>query len=88
MKNIGGENRKEVTERVEVILDEILTKNIGKRKAIISHGAAIKFLLKKYCKLNKNNELEYNGKVITLNSPGVVKIKYKNDNLLDLSQII
>lgn len=39
LKNVGGESRLEVTERMEKSLNKILTENIGKRIAIVSHGA-------------------------------------------------
>lgn len=86
LKNLGGESRLEVSERMEKSLNKILTEKIGKRIAIVSHGASIKFLLMKWCKLNNNNEIEFNKKIITLNSPGIIKLVFRNKELLELKQ--
>ena len=88
LKNIGGENRKEVTKRMEEALNRILSENNVKKIAIVSHGAAIKFLLMKWCKLNKNAEIEFRNKVLTLNSPGILKLIFENKELLDIMQVI
>lgn len=86
LKNIGGENRKEVSKRMELVFNKILSENIGKKVAIVSHGAAIKFLLMKWCSLNKNAEIKFRNKIITLNSPGVLKIIFKDKEILDIIQ--
>lgn len=61
LKNEGGESRKEVTERMTKALNRILNKYCGKRVAIVSHGAAINYLLMKWCTFNENQKIEYNG---------------------------
>lgn len=87
LKNKGGESRKEVTKRVFTSFNKILSNNFGKKIAIVSHGAVLKFLLIKWCTLNKDKDLEYKGKVVKLNSPSVVRLIF-NDNLIkDISQI-
>lgn len=88
LKNIDGENRLEVTRRMEQAFESVLSKDKGKRVAIVSHGAALKFLLMKWCKLNNNNELEFNGKIITLNSPGVLELLFDDKKLVKLRQVI
>lgn len=88
LKNTGGESRKEVTKRMEQAFNKILSDNIGKRVAIISHGAAIKFLLMKWCKLNKCAEIEFRNKVIILNTPGILKLIFENKKLIDILQVI
>lgn len=88
LKNIGGENRKEVTKRMEEALNRILSENNVKKIAIVSHGATIKFLLMKWCKLNKNAEIEFKNKVLTLKSPGILKLIFENKELLDIMQVI
>ena len=88
LKNIDGESRIEVTTRMEKAFNRVLTENLGKNIAIVSHGASIKFLLMKWCNLNNNNQLEYNGKAINLNSPGVLKLVFDDTNLIDLTQIV
>lgn len=88
LKNKDGESRKEVTERMEKIFNTILKVNRGNRIAIVSHGAAIKFLLMKWCRLNENNEIEFNKNEITLNSPGIIKLIFEDDQLLKLEKIL
>lgn len=88
LKNIDGESRIEVTTRMEKAFNRVLTENLGKNIAIVSHGASIKFLLMKWCNLNNNNQLEYNGKAINLNSPGVLKLVFDDTKLIDLTQIV
>ena len=87
LKNVDGESRLEVSKRMEKSFNKVLSQNKGKRIAIISHGASIKFLLMKWCKLNANNDIEYNKKIITLNSPGIIKLVFEDEKLLELKQI-
>ena len=88
LKTRNGENRKEVTKRMEEKLNEILEANIGKKIAIVSHGAAIKFLLMNWCKLNSNNELIYNDQKLELDSPGVIKLTYGEEGLEDIQKVV
>ena len=88
LKNKDGENRTEVTYRMEKSLNKILETNVGKKIAIISHGASIKFLLYKWCNLNENNELIYNNEVISVNSPGIIKLVFNKKELIKLKQIL
>lgn len=88
LKTSNGESRKEVTERMEEKLNEVFKENIGKKVVVVSHGAAIKFLLMKWCKLNEANKLEYDNKEIVLNSSGVIKLTFLDNALQDIQQII
>ena len=63
LKNVDGESRIEVTNRMEKAFNRVLSENLEKNIAIVSHGASIKFLLMKWCKLNINNQLEFKNKV-------------------------
>ena len=87
LKNVEGESRKEVTYRMKKVFKSILEENKGKKIAIVSHGAAIKFLIMKWCKLNENNEIEFNKQKITLDSPGIIKLVFEEDELLELIQV-
>lgn len=87
LKNVDGESRVEVTDRMEKAFNRVFSENLGKNIAIVSHGASIKFLLMKWCNLNNNNQLEFNGKTINLNSPGVLKLLFDSKNLIELVQI-
>lgn len=88
LKNKDGESREEVTKRMQIAFEHILKENVGKNISIVSHGAAIKFLIMKWCNLNKNNQLEFKNKIITLNSPGVLKLIFDDMDLKELVQII
>ena len=88
LKNKDGESREEVANRVKMALKHILKENSEKNIAIVSHGAAIKFLLMNWCNLNKNNQIEFKDKIITLNSPGVLKLIFDDMDLKELFQIV
>lgn len=88
LKNVGGESRKEVSERMEKSFYRVFNENIGKNIAIVSHGASIKFFLMKWCRLNSKNQLEYEKNVISVSSPGVILLKFNNENLISLKQIL
>ena len=68
-------------------ISEILKQYEGKRIAIISHGGAIKFYLLNYCKVNKDLNLEYKDKEISIDSPCLVKMEFYEDELMDLKEI-
>lgn len=82
IKNIDGESRKEVTDRIYKSFKKVVDSNKGKRVAIFSHGAAITFLLMKWCELisideKKKKCLKFNDKIIidkVFESPEVFKV--------------
>lgn len=88
LKNKDGESREEVANRMEMALEHILKENSGKNIAVVSHGAAIKFLLMNWCNLNKNNQIEFKDKIITLNSPGVIRLVFEDMDLKELVLIV
>lgn len=88
LKNENGESRKEVAKRMENVINRIISENLEKRIAIVSHGAAIKFFLIKYCNLNADHKLEYNGRTIETNSPGAIKIILEDKKVIEIKQII
>lgn len=88
LKNVDGENRMEVTDRMEKSFERVFSENIGKNIVIVSHGASIKFLLMKWCKLNIYNQIEFKNKVINLNSPGVLELLFEDKELIKLTQIV
>lgn len=93
IKNIEGESRKEVTERMNRIFKSIVKNNEGKFIAIFSHGAAITFLLMKWCELSsitneKKKCLTFKNKIIfnkIFETPEVFKITL--DSNLDIKNI-
>lgn len=48
----NGENQKEVRDRMYSVIMKILNEYHNKRIAIVSHGTAISYLLKKWCDVN------------------------------------
>ena len=67
--------------------DKILKEYEGKRIAVISHGGSIKFLLLSYCKVNKNLNLEYKKNELFISSPCLLKMTFRQNELLNLEQI-
>lgn len=89
LKNKDGESRKEVTKRFLRSLDKILKDNT-KKSVIVSHGAAIKYVLLNWCFLNNNKQIVYNNKVIIdkkLELPNVIKLTFKEQKLIDIENI-
>lgn len=59
----NGENQKEVIDRMYSVIMNILNEYPNKRIAIVSHGTAISYLLKKWCDVNiVDNKLRYSFK--------------------------
>lgn len=83
LKNYLGESNLEVRKRMKEAIFSIISQNIGKRIAIVSHGAAIKFFLQDFCTYNEKNDLlEYNGGVACpryLDSPSMIQITFKDE---------
>ena len=93
-KTEGGESQKEVRDRVNEVINEILVKHKNKRIAVFSHGYAITFYLLKYCKLVSiiDNKLKYefNNKIVfnkRINAPEVFKLTFNDNKLLNIELI-
>ena len=86
-KTRDGESANDTNKRMNEFISEILKGYKGKRIAVVSHGGAIKFYLLSYCKVNKNLNLEYKGKELTITSPCLLKLIFRNNELVDLEQI-
>ena len=88
-KTINGESQKEVRERINEVIEEILKKEKNKRIAIFSHGYAITFYLLKYCELvdieEKRLKIKFKNNIIynkKLNAPEVFKLTF-NDKIIE-----
>lgn len=97
IKNVEGESRKEVTDRMYKTFMHIINENKGKTIAIFSHGASIIFLLMKWCELiNIDNEkrkcLKFKDKVIInkqIEAPEVFKIIInEKQNINDIENLM
>ena len=86
-KTSDGESAEDTNKRMTEFLNECLKKYNGKRIAIISHGGSIKFLLLNWCNVNNNVKLEYKGKELNIASPCLLKLTFKENNLVNLEQI-
>lgn len=87
-KTRDGESANETNKRMTECINEIIKKYEGKRIAIVSHGGSIKFYLLNFCNINKKLNLEYKGTELNITSPCLLKLTYRNDELIDLEQII
>jgi len=83
LKNYLGESNLEVRKRMKEAILSIINQNIGKRIAIVSRGAAIKFFLQDFCTYNEEKDLlEYNGEVVCpryIEAPSMIKIIFKDE---------
>lgn len=86
-KTRDGESANDTNKRMNNFINEILNKYRGKRVAIISHGGAIKFYLLNYCEVNERLNLSYKGEEVIVNSPCLLKLTFRNDDLVSLQQI-
>ena len=85
LKCTGGESFKEVEQRMNEVIENIIKHNNGKKVVIVSHGASIKYYLKKYC--NFTNKLFYNKKELIIESPSVLRLKFNDFKLKEIKQI-
>lgn len=84
LKNLEGESRKEVNQRMRQAIDNLVKNNPGKKIAIVSHGAAIKFFLMDWCSLNEARELVYEDQVLKLESPCIIKMTFEGDTVKEI----
>lgn len=86
LKNIDGESNIEVRKRMTEAIMEILDKYQGKKIAVVSHGAAIKYFLQNFCEYDQENEtLIYKGKTVCskkLESPSMIKIVFDGNEIV------
>ena len=86
-KTRDGESANDTNKRMNEFISEILKKYNEKRIAVISHGGTIKFYLLSYCKVNKRLNLEYKRKELAINSPCLLKMTFRKNELVNLEQI-
>lgn len=86
-KTRDGESANETNKRMNEFISEILEKYEGKKVAVISHGGSIKFFLLSYCKVNRNLNLEYKKNELDISSPCLLKMIFRQNELLNLEQI-
>lgn len=87
-KTSDGESAEDTNKRMTEFLKECLNENKDKKIAIVSHGGSIKFLLLNWCKVNENMKLEYKDKELNVSSPSLLKLTFKDEELMNIEQII
>lgn len=73
LKCTNGESMNETKNRFEEKINKVINNNLGKKIAIVSHGAAIKFYLMNWCELI-GNDIVYKGNIIKIESPSITKL--------------
>ena len=91
LKNDGGESNLEVRHRMLEFLEGILQKHREKSIAVVSHGAAIKYLSQHFCKYNYednlfifNNEYSFTAK---FDSPSIIELIFEDSELMSIRKI-
>lgn len=87
-----GESQKEVRERVYKALMEVVDKYKDKRIVIVSHGSAILWLLKQWCRVDLVDKyVTFNDKVILEDNVfncTTFKLEFDDKRLVDIEKII
>ena len=87
----NGENQIEVNKRMSEVFYDILSKNQGKRVAIISHNTALTFLLRNWLKIYHNAPYTRDGKEVFdghWNYLETFKLVFdENNNLQDIKNL-
>lgn len=95
-KTIDGESQKEVRERMLMALNKILLDPNIKKCAIVTHAAAMTFLLMNWCELEdasldtKKRKLSFNGKIViddSFNTPEIFKLIFDNQSIVSIERI-
>ena len=86
-KTSDGESAEDTNKRMNDFLNYVLKEYYGKKIAIVSHGGSIKFLLLNWCKVNENVKLVYKDKELNISSPCLLKLTFRENELIDLEQL-
>lgn len=96
IKLTDGENQIEVRSRMLKGIHDVLKNHSGKKIAIVSHAAAITFLLMNWCNLDevklegKIRKLVFNNKVVindSFKTPDIFKLTFTNNEINDIERI-
>ncbi len=83
-----GESAEQTKERMNKFFDRILKEYCGRRIAVVSHGGSVKFFLLNWCTVNEDVKLVYhNEKILNIKSPCLLKLTFRENELIDLEQI-
>ena len=86
-KTPDGESAEETNQRMTEFFDKIIKEYEGKKIVVVSHGGSIKFFLLNWCEINEDINLVYNNKVLDITSPCILKMTFRNNELINLEQL-
>ena len=86
-KTSDGESAEETNQRMTNFFDRILKEYEGKKIVVVSHGGAIKFFLLNWCEVNEDVRLVYNNKVLDIISHCLLKMTFRDDELINIEQL-
>ncbi len=91
LKNIGGESNSEVKKRMLTFFEDLLSRYSGKKIALVSHGAAMKYFLQHYCNYDfETNSFVFRNQTICsakLESPSILKFIFGDNSLKEIQKI-
>ena len=84
-----GESAEQTRVRLYRFFDKILQEYEGKKVAVVSHGGSIKFFLLNWCEVNEDVKLVYcKNTILNIKSPCLLKLTFKQRELVNLQQIV
>ena len=86
-KTSDGESAEETNQRMTNFFDRILKEYAGKKIVVVSHGGSIKFFLLNWCEVNEDVNLVYNNKVLDITSPCLLKMIFRDNELINIEQL-
>ena len=86
-KTSDGESAEDTRKRMTKFFNKILQEYKEKKIAVVSHGGSIKFFLLNWCEVNEDVKLVYKNKVLDITSPCLLKLTFRENELLNLEQI-
>ena len=86
-KTSDGESAEETNQRMTNFFDRILKEYAGKKIVVVSHGGSIKFFLLNWCEVNEDVNLVYNNKVLDITSPCLLKMTFRDNELINIEQL-
>ena len=86
-KTSDGESAEDTRQRMTKFFDKILQEYNWKKIAVVSHGGSIKFFLLNWCKVNADVKLVYKNTVLDITSPCLLKLTFRENELVNIEQI-
>ena len=86
-KTSDGESAEETNQRMTNFFDKILKQYAGKNIVVVSHGGSIKFFLLNWCEVNEDVRLVYKNKVLDITSPCLLKMTFRDNELINIEQL-